>query len=290
VIDALLNHSELLAICASFFFGLALVLTQFGLRHASPGNGILVSIPLVTAIAWLAASVVGLEGWNNRAAVLFLAIGLVYPAAVTILTYRANYLMGPAVAGALGNLAPLFAVLGSMLLFGDLPAPLQVLGILTIVAGIVLLSLRRTGSTRSWPLWALALPLAASVIRGAAQPLSKIGLAIWPSSFAAVLFGFTASTIVLVLVRLAQRRTEPMTLTSAGAFWFACVGVSNGLAVLTLYAALTRGSVVLVAPLAATYPLVTLALGALLRIERITLPLLAGIVVTVAGVAMLLGR
>lgn len=208
-----------------------------------------------------------------------------------MLTYQANYLMGPAVAGALGNLAPLFAVLGGMLLFGEVPAPLQFAGIVTIVAGIVILSLRRNGLTRTWPLWALALPLIASVIRGAAQPISKIGLAIWPSSFAAALFGFTTSTILLAIMGTVQNRREQQPLTRKAVFWFACVGISNGLALLTLYAALTRGSVVLVAPLAATYPLVTLALGALLlRTERITAQLFAGIVVTVIGVAMLLGR
>src|SRR4030095_16541747 len=133
----LLGNPVALALGASFFLGLALVLTQFGLRYARPSEGILISIPLVTVIVWLAAPVVALEGFDVRAAAVFLAIGLVYPATVTMLTYQANDLMGPAVAGALGNLAPLFAMLGGMLLFSEWPAPLQILGILTIVLGIV---------------------------------------------------------------------------------------------------------------------------------------------------------
>jgi drug/metabolite transporter (DMT)-like permease len=287
----LLGNPVALALGASFFFGLALVLTQFGLRYARPSEGILISIPLVTVIVWLAAPVVALEGFDIRAAAVFLAIGLVYPAAVTMLTYQANDLMGPAVAGALGNLAPLFAVLGAMLLFGEWPALLQILGILTIVLGIILLSLSRDGVTRSWPLWAIVLPLAASVIRGTVQPIGKVGLSIWPSSFAAVLLSYTASTFVVAIVAFAQHRHGRVNFAPKGILWFACVGLSNGLAVLALYAALTYGSVVLVAPLAATYPLVTLALGAvLLRAEKITLPLFAGILITVAGVVMLLGR
>jgi drug/metabolite transporter (DMT)-like permease len=287
----LLGNPVALALSASFFLGLALVLTQLGLRYARPSEGILVSIPLVTVIVWLAVPVVGLEGFDIRAAALFFAIGLLYPAAVTMLTYQANHLMGPAVAGALGNLAPLFAVLGGMLLFGEWPALLQTFGILTIVLGIVLLSLSRDGLTRAWPLWAITLPLAASVLRGAAQPITKFGLAFWPSSFAAVLLGYTASTLVVAIVGLAQHHHARINLSPKGVLWFACVGVSNGLAMLALYAALMHGPVVLIAPLAATYPLVTLALGAiLLRAEKITLPLFAGILITVAGVAMLLGR
>jgi drug/metabolite transporter (DMT)-like permease len=291
VIDTLLDHPAVLALCASLFLGLALVLTQFGLRYVRPSEGILVSIPLVTVIVWLAVLIVGLEGFDVRAAAVFFAIGLFYPAAVTMLTYQANHLMGPAVAGALGSLAPLFAVLGAMLLFGEWPAPLQTFGILTIVLGVVLLSVSRGGLTRAWPLWAIALPLAASVLRGAAQPITKIGLAIWPSSFAAVVLGYTAATLVVAVVGLAQHRQTRLNVPPKGILWFACVGLSNGLALLALYAALMRGSVVLVAPLAATYPLVTLALGALLlRAEKITLALFAGILVTVTGVAMLLGK
>jgi drug/metabolite transporter (DMT)-like permease len=67
------------------------------------------------------------------------------------------------------------------------------------------------------------------------------------------------------------------------------VGLCNGGAVLTLYAALAAGPVALVAPLVATYPLVTLALARLLP-NRAALPpaALAGIAATVAGVMLLL--
>jgi hypothetical protein len=47
----LLGNPAALALGASFFFGLALVLTQFGLRYARPSEGILISIPLVTVMA-----------------------------------------------------------------------------------------------------------------------------------------------------------------------------------------------------------------------------------------------
>ena len=284
-----LDHPAALALGASFFFALALVLTQFGLRHVRPSEGILVSIPLVTVVAWISVPAVGLDGWHVSAAAIFLGIGLFYPAVVTLLTYEANHVMGPGVAGALGNVAPLFAVLGAVILLGELPQLLQMLGIFTIAAGIILLSLSRGGASRAWPLRAAALPLTASIIRGAAQPLGKIGLAFWPSSFAAVLLGFTASTVVVVIFAAMRYRKVPIVLPRQGILWFCCVGLSNGLAVLLLYAALARGSVVLVAPLAATYPLITLGLAALLlRSERITASVTAGIFITVAGVALLL--
>jgi drug/metabolite transporter (DMT)-like permease len=289
----LLGDPIALALMASFFYALALVLTQFGLKHMRPGEGVLISIPLLTALVWLVAVLRDdFREWDSGAAAIFLAVGLVYPAVVTMLTYEANRIMGPGVAGALGNLAPLFAVSGAALLFGDWPRPLQMLGVTAIVGGVALLSARGSeGSGRQWRWWAAALPLAASIIRGIAQPVTKIGLASWPSPFAALLFGFTASTVVVAGVAIARHRGLPRGFSRRGVLWFCCVGLSNGLAVLTLYAALARGSVVLVSPLAATYPLVTLVLSALLlRSERITALLTAGIVITVVGVLLLFGR
>jgi drug/metabolite transporter (DMT)-like permease len=286
----LFSLPAVLALSASFFFGLALVLTQFGLRHVRPSEGSLVSIPFLALILWaLAVFFLDFSQWNNRAAGTFLVIGLVYPAFVTLLTYEANRIMGPGAAGALGNLAPLFAVVGAAVAFADLPRPLQAIGILTIAAGAIVLTLRRIDS-RTWPYWAVFLPIGASAIRGAAQPIIKSGLAIWPSPFAALLLGFTASTFVVAVVSAARHRGFPHSLPRKGLLWFCCVGASNGVAVLCLYAALTHGSIILVAPLAATYPLVTLGLsGLLLSSERITPRLMAGTAMTVGGVALLLG-
>jgi uncharacterized membrane protein len=75
----------------------------------------------------------------------------------------------------------------------------------------------------------------------------------------------------------------------AGLFWFAMTWISNGLSALTLFAAVRSGPVTLVAPLAAIYPLVTLALSAmLLKHIAITARIVAGAALTVMGVALVL--
>ena len=63
----------------------------------------------------------------------------------------------------------------------------------------------------------------------------------------------------------------------------------GGAAVLLMYAALAHGPVTLVSPLVASYPLATLALSALLlKSVDLDLRLVAGVGVTVVGVAFLL--
>lgn len=273
-----------LALVAALQFGTALVVTQRGLRHATPAQGARISILASAALLTLAALVrVESAAADLRGAAVFAAVGLVFPIAVTRLTFAANRRLGPSLAGALGNLAPLFAVLGAAVLLAQPPTLPQVTGLAAIAAGVAALSL--TGGTGGARLAgaALALPLAAAAIRGLVQPATQWGFAFWPSPLAAAAIGYLVSAAVALLTIRAPRPSAP------ALAWFAAVGLCNGGAVLTLYAALAAGPVALVAPLVATYPLVTLALARQLPNRApLTPTALAGIAATVAGVMLLL--
>jgi hypothetical protein len=52
-------------------------------------------------------------------ALIFAGIGCVFPVAVSILSVRSNERLGPAVAGAAGNVTPLFAVLFAARALGE---------------------------------------------------------------------------------------------------------------------------------------------------------------------------
>jgi drug/metabolite transporter (DMT)-like permease len=104
-----------------------------------------------------------------------------------------------------------------------------------------------------------------------------------------VAVGYTVSSAVLIVVALVRRSGFVRPFDRRGALWFAAVGICNGLAVLSMYAALGRGPVALVSPLVASYPVVTLLLSlAFLKQERISLQLVAGVAVTVGGVVLLI--
>jgi drug/metabolite transporter (DMT)-like permease len=285
----LLDHPIALALLAAFLFGFALLPTQLGLRHTSPNYGALVSIPTSTILLWLLSPfLVAWRGWDPRALGVFAAVGVLFPAVVTLLNFEANRRMGPSMAGALSNLTPVFAVLSAALFLGEVPRLLQSLGIATIVAGVVVLSIDRRWLGVPWSYWAAALPLAAAAIRGVTQPITKLGLGLWPSPFAAALIGYTMSAVVVAGVARVRAGGWPTHYPRAALLWFACVGICNVLAVLALYAALARGPVILVAPLVATYPLVTLAFTAIFfRSARINVPLAAGVSLTVVGVILL---
>jgi drug/metabolite transporter (DMT)-like permease len=285
-----LGQAWALALSAAFFFGLALVLTQIGLKHLSAALGAVVSVPTATVLFWIVAPFkLDVEAWQTDAAGIFAVVGVLFPALVTLLTFEANLRMGPNIAGAVGNLAPFFAVSFAVFALGETPTLVQIIGISVIIVGVTVMSRQSREDGVSWPLWVLALPLAAAAIRGGIQPAVKLGLAQWPSPFAAALIGYSVSSAVVVAMAVIRTRGWPRGFNLRGSAWFCSVGLCNGMAVLLMYEALARGSVTLVSPLVASYPLATLALSALLlKTVQIDRRVVAGVSLTVAGVAFLL--
>ncbi len=281
-----------LALAASAFLGTAVVLANVGLRYLDPARGALVSIPTTTAMfAILAVFFLHGKGWNATAFAIFAIVGLVFPALVTFLNFASNRLTGPTIAGTISGTTPLFAVFGALLFLGEPLTLSAATGTAAIVIGVVTLASRDERRPRRFPLWVVLIPLAGAAIRGGAQTAVKGGLALWPDPFVAVLVGYCVSSVTIFV---ANRAFVPRSATPLdwrrGTAWFALVGICNGLGMLAMYAALNRGSVSVVSPLAATYPLFTFALSALfLREEKLGARVAAGVLLTVIG-AVLLAR
>ncbi|MFL5029182.1 MAG: EamA family transporter [Xanthobacteraceae bacterium] len=284
-----MSVAVVLAFGSAFCFGLALVLTQLGLRDVPPLSGAAISIPSSTLLFVCLAPVVLVESTPAWTALpIFAAVGLLYPGAVTLLTFAANRSLGPVITGTLGNLAPVFAVATAAIMLGEALRLSQLGGLLMIVAGIVVLTATRQQGVH-WRSWYLLLPLAAAALRGLVQPTVKLGLEIWPSPFVAALTSYLVSSLVVVAAARSRTQSFQPSTPTRGRLWFVAVGLCNGLAVLLMYAALANGPVALVSPLVATYPLVTVAGSAIIlgkadRSARLAL----GVALTVAGVALLL--
>ncbi|HQS16208.1 DMT family transporter [Reyranella sp.] len=284
-----MSGAAILALGAAFCFALALILTQFGLRTMPSWRSPLYSIGGALVVAWLAAIVfVDWRSFNLDAALIFAGVGCIFPVVVSILAVRSNERLGPAVAGAVGNVTPIFAVLGAVLFLGEHLGLLQLAGLAMVVGGVALLALRGGTGGRHWSVWVLGLPLAAALVRGAIQPAIKTGLALWPEPLAAAAIGYALSSVVIVsLVGRRALRAGPA--IRSGVLWFLAVGFANGTATFLLYAALGLGSITVVAPLVALFPLMGVVMSWIfLRGERLHAIGLFGILVSVAGVILLL--
>ncbi|WP_375687806.1 EamA family transporter [Pseudooceanicola sp. LIPI14-2-Ac024] len=278
----------LIALVAAFFYALGIVLAPLGLRVAPPVAGAAVSVPS-SAIFFLllAPFTIDFDGFDRHSFLLFMLAGAFFPAMVTLLNFFGNSRLGPNLVGALGNLTPLFAVAGAAVLLGDVPGPWQVVGILAVCGGLLMLAAERMRLHAGVAQWVLLLPVVAAVLRGAAQPIVKLGLEGWPDAFAATTIGYvTSATVLLSVRRFVSRAPLPR---DRRVFWYSVIGVSNGLSVVFLYAALARGPVTMVAPIMATYPLIVMTLNRVIHGDRtMTRTTFVGIAISVAGIALVL--
>lgn len=279
-----------LSMCAAACLGLSLVLTQLGLRQLSPLRGACISVPsTTTALVILSPALLDTSSFDPSGALLFAVSGCLFPAAVTLLTFEANRRVGPSITGAFGNLSPLFAILIAFLVLREVPRPGQLAGVGVILTGVLLIIGAPSAIPRQAFGGAVALLLLAALIRGLVQPVVKLGLVFWPNAFAATLISYLVSAIMILSAGALRERAAIIAGWRKGWRWFVPIGMLNGLAVLTMYAALGRGPVAVVAPLVACYPLATLAFGRLvLGPAGLARSALTGVGITVVGVALLL--
>ena len=278
----------LISALSAVFFALGIVMSQAGLRHLSPLNGAAISVPTSALLLVLFSPfMVDWNAFSLRATIIFALAGVFYPASVSLLNFVSNRRLGPNLTAAMGNLTPLFAVLLAVMFLDESPGAGQITGIAVILAGLLLISTDRIKQVPVAGLLLLGIPLGGAVIRGAVQPVVKLGYESWPDAFAAATIGYIVSAS---LIRIARRQLNGSASPTAktGLFWFMGIGVANLLALLTLYISLSLGPVATVAPIVATYPLITYAFTrVLLKQEPVSARALAGIGLSVLGVTLL---
>ena len=252
----------LLSLASACLFGLSEQILNLGLRHADSRTGTMLSLAGSTAFYWLLAPFfVERWFWLDGAIVIFAAVGLVRPFLSGNLALAGTRYLGPTLAATIASTSPLFgALLGVFWLGESLSWPVAV-GTLVIVGAISLL-IRPGGLEVNWPRWALSLPLAAAVIRVFGPALSTVGMEVLPSAHFAGLVSVTVSfAIALTGERLRRRRRPAITWRRPGLGWFPLAGLINGLSLLSLNTALQTGELIVVGPIVAASPFVSLILS-----------------------------
>jgi len=283
----------LLAILGTVCFGAGMISSRLGLRDTDARTGAAISVPTATLLFVASAPfTVDADAFSLDAALIFAAVGLVYPAMVTLITFRSNELLGPTVTSAVSGTAPLFAILAAAMLLGEQVPAQAAIAALGVAVGVALLSWRResaAGAAQGHAIRGRALlwPVGGALLRGLAQTGAKAGLLIWANPFAASLIGYLVSSAAVfgaAHARSGGRRQA----SAAGKRWFIATGIINGSAMVLMYGALAQAPVSTVAPIIAAYPLVTVLGSALfLRDETLRPQMVCGAIITVAAIAWL---
>jgi drug/metabolite transporter (DMT)-like permease len=265
-----------------------MIVSRVGLRFIDARAGAATSIPTATVLFLLASPFAfDTSGFTWRAGLIFAAIGVFFPAVVTMIIFRSNELLGPTTTSSISGTAPLFALIAAGLLLGEKIPPQAALSAIGVVIGVVLLTWKPRAQRASLDLRSLSWPIAGAVVRGVAQAVIKAALMIWPHAFSATVIGYVMSSATVIGMDRLRPGGKPK-LDMKGVAWFMIVGVLNGSAVLLMYLALNLAPVWQVAPIFASYPLITAIIGALvLHDEKLSLRTAAGACITVAAVVYL---
>lgn len=136
--------------------------------------------------------------------------------------------------------------------------------------------------------------LTAGAATGASTVLAKQAVSVYDSPLAITVLGMLAAMFIVApavgIIAVRSPAVREFDWKSMGFIWLS--GLSTTVSIVAQLFAVQKADVVIVAPILATFPLWTLLLAHIFiaRLERITLRLTAGAIVTVAGViAVMLG-
>ena len=276
----------LVSLVSAVAFGGSGVAAKRGLAHLDPLAGTLVAVATcVVAYLALAPFWMRAEDWFTAGFWVFAAMGIIQPSLSMYLANEAYSRAGATITSTFSATAPLFAAALSIFFLGERLTGALAAGILLTVSGIVALSWSPRGSRRQRLVAAaLAFATATAAIRGFNHFVGKVGMELLPNVFMAAFCSFAVSFVILAAVYRGRRGRWPGRLPAAGLCYFGIMGLCIATGIGFLFAALLMGQVIVVSPIAGTYPVFTLLASAALGDERITGKVLVGVGLVVVGV------
>lgn len=289
---AIISLPAVLALLAGLFFAVQAVAVEKGVedaRRSVSGSttrlAALVNVVVSMVLFWLIVLLRGgITSEVPLAGVLvFLAIGIGYPALFRLLYFRGIERVGPSIASATITANPVVAAVLAVLLLDEVITPPVVVGTVLIIGGGVLLQhkynsvrsrsaadggavgdsdmdvlARKLASAELMDLLAL---LGATVIVGGAYVAISYGLSIFPDPVTATAITQTSAAVALVAYfavfdrGMLTRSVSRDSLTSSYMALFTLAGVFVALAWLGQFFALGLGTVTTVVPIIYVYPL-----------------------------------
>jgi drug/metabolite transporter, DME family len=216
---------------------------------------------------------------------LFAPTGTLQPS-IRLFTYAGIHYMGASRGTTVRGSHPLFSTALAIIFLGEEATLPVIAGTVLIVGGITLISWQTEAQRASFRWWHIAYPLGAAFLAGISHPLRRyaLGLANEPLYLAAVI-GVVALPWLGSYIVLPRKGAEQPIWSRQSIGPFVVAGIFETLGIVLVIAALSVGTVVVVAPIVATSPLwILLGTWLFLRgIELLTFRTIFGVLAVVAG-------
>jgi drug/metabolite transporter, DME family len=247
----------------------------------------MISIATTAAIyTCIAPFVVKAEYFYSPGIWVFMASGCIHPLISMSMSFEATRRIGATVSSTISSTSPWFSSLFAVLILGEQLTWTVVAGTLATAGGAMVLT-SRGKAPRSYSLGSLVFAFAAALVRGTHSLTGKIGLQMLPVPFMAGWISFLVSLTASVTVYTVRKGKLPLDLPREARKWFAMTGCCISVAIFCMYYALSQGSVVVIGPIVAAYPLVTMVLTLALRQEILSWRVISGTLIVVAGVVLI---
>ena len=284
---------QLLASITAIFYAGALVSSRLGLKYSTPDSVTLVSILVQNVSLWSAVFLTGgIPKVSWTALAIFCIVGT-FQMGVRIFAYTGVLKIGASRSGSLQSISPLISATIAIVDLREPATSLIIAGTFLVVAGIVLVSWKAEREVPSFRWWYLLLPIAAACLTGMNHPLRRYAFSLSDEPLFFSAFMGLVSLIGFSIYRWVSPNKQRLDWNGKALWPFLSTGIFETLSIVFIMTSLSLGRVVVVAPIAATYPVWAL-IGAkifLRDVEKIRMKTILGILSVVAGtIAIHLGK
>lgn len=277
--------AQFLALITSVLYASALVSARSGMRYSNPTTVTLVSILMQNSLLWPAIFLTGgIHSVPVEGILLFTLVGI-FQLGVRLLAYTGVEKIGASRSSALQSVSPLISATIAVTILGEHASLLIILGTFLVVGGIVLISWKPEQELRDFRRYHLLLPIAAAVLTGINHPIRRyvLTLANEPLFFSALMGAVSLGGFLIYLSVSPVSHRLVWNRQAIGPFL--ATGLCETFSILGIITAISLGRLVVVVPIAASYPVWALIQARIfLRdIESINWRVVTGILSVVAG-------
>ena len=223
---------------------------------------------------------------------IYVAVGLFVPGLTRVLSFRGIRTMGSSITSTIVNTTPMFSTVLAIVILGERPSALVLVGVLLTVGGLITVS--SGGEKTSYPKIELAFPFLCALLFSMKDISVRWGLGGGGGQpiLAAAIAALTSTIEIYAITRYFQ--SEKFALPPLPVLgWFVWSGIFTGGSFLFMYLAFSMERVSVVAPLVNSYTVFVAILTPVMarHIERLTPRKITGAALVVAGIfAVSLGR
>jgi len=273
------------ALLAGFCFAVSHILVRRGLVASNALTASVISLTMSATVAWsLVALFVPSSAIFTSAIWYFVIAGLFAPGLGRTLNFVGIERIGVARAVPIVNSSPIFASIFAVIFLAEVWSTQNIFGTALVILGVVVLSSIRSAQGE-WRKMDVIYPLLGAVAFGISSTLRKGGLNVDNVPLVAAAVTATAGLFISVSLLKLNGGNRIFLLPRRSLGWYFAAGMFNTGAMLSVFHALSLGKVVIVEPIVAANPVVSVLLTALfLRdLESISTKVVVGAACTVAG-------